>query len=260
MIKLQIPVENEDDIINMPLNAEKVGQLLPRSGPDLIPDLILSATNGRGGQGCQRTPRRNAYSVPATLSDYLKTADTEIVLEPKDILLHSDISADCRFDGSDQSEERPTVVRKARNSVGSRFDGSDKYDRSFSSARRESFKSGKMSDAVSDNGHRPLRRRRHLERNLELATDNAAEDEYVIAEHDNKSDSSSFITNKKDNTASYKPPKSGTSCLPSSETTDESDVEQQFLLALNNEITRVAKQPIRSYVYEAKSNEDETWC
>eukprot|EP00794_Sanderia_malayensis_P016877 gene16877-18582_t len=258
MIKLEIPVENEAGIMNMPLGAENMGELLSsaKASPEPIPDLILSTTpttsnsrmrvneelSAQSQPASHRPVCRNCCSVPGNFSSYLQLSDSE----SKDIVLEIDNGRKMHHSDSSSSSGNSD---------------SSKLDNTRSSVRkREYFKNSKRTETTRfvDNGHRPLKKSRGLlKREHEIQCSNSSV--HSTSSNDDASEYSRTYLNSEETIAN-------TDCSSAEQfnTSKEKNVELQFLRALNNEITRVAaanQQPKRTtYQRSTKPNEEETWC
>ncbi len=245
MIRLEIPVENEKNVISMSFDKDNIDDIIPQpTSPDAIPDLILSARNINQPRVCeqrsaqlqtspQRSPCRVCRSVPATYSDYLQLPDKEssdIVLELDEVTLHANHSSPMseKSDGSERSEPCPLVCK----------------------SKRESFRNSRAAEVTSqDNESRTFRNRRQLKREVSL---DSLEVGFLNCEN----------STQKDETADSNRKNKDSNCSSEANSTEVSSqaAQRHFLRALNKEITRVANQPTRRHKYEAKGDEEETWC
>ena len=246
MIKLEIPVENEEDIMNMSLTREDVEQFLPHPMSEPFPDLILSAT----GQSRSRT---SSGPPPPHISSPNQS--------------HLQISSTCSLDISQNTEHQNDDIMLDRNEISpprcnlqvSKSDPAEKVD---IEKRRDSLKrSRQLHSTVSENGHIPLRRKRHLERENEIAESSL--EEMLCLSSSNETDVTTDSVSR-DIAASaasfpFSIPEPNVSSNPL-EDSGENTVEMQFLRTLQNEINRAAQSPRRMRDIDKRCNEDETWC
>ena len=233
MIKLEIPVENDEDIMNMSLSREDVEHFLPQSNGDPIPDLILSATaqtrpRTYSGQSLGRESGPSSHNSPP---DHTTSAGNNDTVE---------LGASC--------EAHRTDIQASL---------SDQSVKSAIAKKRDSLRrSRQLHRTISDDGHEPLKRRRALERECELVESSLENIEFASISNDcvKKSDRNYeeehmtvIITTTEQPTAS-------------GEDASDNDVEMQFLRTLQSGISRAMHSPLRTRKYDANCADEETWC
>lgn len=235
MIKLEIPVENDEDIVNMSLSREEVEQFLPQTSSDPIPDLILSATGQTrprtySGQSLSRETQSSLSNSPLqeTPASHVESGNSD--------------SVSCAADVS-WTEVQPSLVNQSVKSA--------------IAIKRDSLRRSRhLHRTISDDGKEPLKLRRGLERENELA-ETSLEDIHIASMN------SDFTTNAdKTYDDDYASIIVTTSDLASAaaDDADSNDVEMQFLRTLQTGITRAMQSPMKIRKCEPNGDEEETWC
>ncbi|XP_065072313.1 voltage-dependent L-type calcium channel subunit alpha-1D-like [Rhopilema esculentum] len=241
MIKLEIPVEHDEDIMNMSISREDVEQFLPQAANDSIPDLILSAT------GIQR-PR--TYSGQS--------------LGKESVSSMSNPSGECSSmaeNSNNEFQRGTTEVTVHRNDFN--VPKSEPCEKSEIAKKRDSLRRSKqLHAAISDDSPIHPKRRRAFEREAELA-ESSLEDLQLLSMEEkqcadesvgkNRDNLSSFIIA---NTDAAEP----TFHNDNTSLSDNNTIELQFLRTLQSEINRAAQAPRRVLDFDPKANDDETWC
>lgn len=231
MIKLEIPVENDEDIMNMSLSRENVEHFLPQSSTDPIPDLILSAT----GQTRPRTYSGQSLGreTKAGISNQNKDTSTSL----------ANIDAASNELNSCGSDVQTTMA--------------DQSVRSAIAKKRDSLRrSRQLHRTISDDSQAPMKRRIALERENELVESSLEDVQFLPA-------SSEFSRNKdhicEEEFASIVVTTLDQPTL-GAEANDVNDVEMQFLRTLQSGISRAIQSPMRARKFEPKNTDEETWC
>ena len=231
MIKLEIPMENDEDIMNMSLSRGDMEQFLPQSGSDPIPDLILSAT----GQARPRTHSGQSLSRETASASHHPVPENSNPLG-----------------GADGAEG---------NSVNSEVHRTDAQvilvDQSIKSAiakKRDSLRrSRQLHRTISDDGYK---RRGALER----------ENELVESSLENLQAASTTSEFTKNIDVSNEDEHSGvivSTCeqsAASEEDVEANNIELQFLRTLKSGISRAVHSPLHTRKCDANCTDEETWC
>ena len=231
MIKLEIPMENDEDIMNVSLSRGDVEHFLPQSSSDPIPDLILSAT-GRprthSGQSLIReTTSSSHHSVPENSNSVLITDTGEVNCASSEVN-----RTDVQMNLADQSIK--SAIAKKRDSL-----------------RR----SRQLHRTISDDGHDRYKRLGTLERENELVESSL--ENLEVASTTNECTKNVDINHEDEYTdviisLSEQP--------TASEDVEVNNVEMQFLRTLKSGINRAVHSPLRTRKCDANRTNEETWC
>jgi len=234
MIKLEIPMENDEDIVNMSLSREDVEHFLPQPGSDPIPDLILSAT----GKTRSRTYSAQSLSRETQSSSYHPMTEN-----PNSVLDNDTVEVGCNSTELNLTDMQASLT--------------DDSIKSVIAKKRDSLKrSRQLHRTISDDGHERYRRRGVLERENELV-ESSLEDLHVASTA--KDRTKVVDVNPEDEYASIASVTSERS-VACEEDIESSSIEMQFLRTLKSGISRAVNSPFRTRKCDNNCTDDETWC